>query len=91
VTDGGVEPGGEFGGATSDVFEVEDALGEAAEEAWHAALEDVASWREDGGIGIEHAREREEVVLAASGSVEHEECARACGGGGDEDVLVDGG
>ncbi len=79
---GGNDEIGKFVGAELEIFEVEDAHGEAAEEARHAVFEDFASRTEEACAGEDGAAERQEVTLIAAGSVEKQE-----DGGGGRAVL----
>lgn len=63
---------GQFVGAPDEVVFVEDAGGEAAEEAGLAVLEDLSTLAEQRGTGAEKLAERDEVVLVAAGAVEQE-------------------
>jgi len=75
---------GEFVGAADEIVFVEDAGGEAAEEAGLAVFEDLSTRAEQGGAGAEELAERDEVILVATGAVEEEECG---GGAGMEEVV----
>ncbi len=59
-------------GAEDEVFVVEDALCEAPEEARCAVLGDLAPGAQDRCAGRQLLPERNEVVLASSGPVQHQ-------------------
>jgi len=64
---------GKFVGAADEVVFVEDARGEAAEEAGLSVFEDLSARAEQGGAGTEELSEGDEVILVAAGAVEKEE------------------
>ena len=82
---------GEPGGAVVEVVEVEDSLGEPAEEAGGAVLEHLAARAEERRIGIEHPAERDEIMLITAGAVEQEEGARRGRGARSLEAVVEAG
>ncbi len=70
---------GQFLGAADEVVFVEDAGGEAAEEAWLAVFEDLSARAKQRGAGTEEAAEWNEVAFVAAGAVQEEKRGRGAG------------
>src|ERR1700730_1101875 len=67
---------GELQGAVAHIVLVEAALGKAPEKSRHAVFQDFSARRKQRRVRRDHATERDEIVLVATGAVQQQHRAR---------------